>query len=311
MKNILLLEPISAEALAVLQSQAIVFESTTPSSGVRFDAIVTRGRGRVDKTLLDACPDVVVVARVGVGLDNVDVEEASKRGIKVLNVPGCNADTVAEHALMLMLMLQRQVYSLIQGVKNDNWFIRNQYSGDEIRGKTLGIVGLGNIGMKVAQLAHAFGMKIIYWEKTPRDVPFQAVSFEDLLQSADLITLHLPLTTETKHLFNRIAFEKMQPHAFLINTARGEIVHQSDLLDALIQGEIAGFGGDVLETQPPFADEPLLALPNVLITPHSASLTQTTFKEMCMQSAKNVLKVLSNQPLEERYIANATVLLKV
>lgn len=310
MKQVLLLEPISEAALARLKSEVVVIENTAALDGAKIDAIITRGRGKVNQQLLTACPNVVAVARVGVGLDNIDVEEATRRGIKVLNVPGCNADTVAEHTLMLILMLQRQAYSLVQAVKQDNWLIRNQYAGDEIRGKQLGIVGLGNIGMKVARLAQAFGMEISYWEKEPKDVPFKSRSFEELLQTSDFISLHLPLTQETKHLFHQATFEQMRPSAFLINTARGEIVHQADLLQALIAGKIAGFGSDVLETQPPLSSEPLLQLPNVLITPHAASLTKTTFQEMCMQSVQNILSVLSNQSIDDKYIANRLALSK-
>ncbi|NJK82764.1 MAG: hypothetical protein HC912_02080 [Saprospiraceae bacterium] len=132
-------------------------------------AIVTRGKGEVNETLIAACPDLQVIARCGVGLDNVNVDFATQKGIKVVNAPGSNADTVAEHALCLMLMLQRHLYASVQAVKQNDWQFRNRYQGDEIRGKTLGILGLGNIGSKVAHLAAAFGMHIIYWDVQPKN----------------------------------------------------------------------------------------------------------------------------------------------
>jgi len=313
-KQILLLESVSEEADQLLRGRAKVFDASSPFTGEEvarnhaIHAIVTRGKGDVSRTLIEQCPDLEVIARCGVGLDNVALDFATRRGIRVINAPGSNADTVAEHALALMLMLQRQLYPSISAVKNDEWNFRNAYHGDEIRGKTLGILGMGNIGKKVAKLASVFGMKIIYWDALPQSLPYAALPLDKVLQQADLISLHLPLTNDTRNLINREALANMQNHALLINTARGEIIDQEALIEALRQGQLGGFAADVLATEPPAADDPLPAMPNVLITPHSASLTARTYNEMCVVTVRNTLDLLQGKEIEERYVFNRKAL---
>lgn len=311
MKNILLLETVTEEALGVLKQNANVFFAETPFSGIpiatqhTIHGIVTRGKGDVSEALISKCPDLQVIARCGVGLDNIDVQFATKQGVKVVNAPGSNADTVAEHALSLMLSLQRQLYTSFSEVKKGNWDFRKQYKGDEIRGKTLGILGFGNIGSKVAKLASAFGMNITYWDvKEKPNSGYTFLSFDEILAQSDIITLHLPLLESTRNLINATAFEKMQPHAYLINTSRGEVIDQSALINALKQQQIAGFGADVLATEPPKTDDPLLQMDNVLITPHSASLTARTYNEMCVITCQNAVDILQGKSIEERYIFN-------
>lgn len=313
-KQVLLLETVSGEADQLLRNRAQVFDAGSPFRGGeiakdhKIHAIITRGKGDVSRTLIEQCPDLEVIARCGVGLDNIDVDFATQRGIRVINAPGSNADTVAEHALALMLMLQRQLYPSISAVKNDEWSFRNAYQGDEIRGKTLGILGMGNIGKKVARLAGVFGMDIIYWDAMKQSLPYPALSLNEVLQQADLISLHLPLTGDTRNLINREALAMMQSHALLINTARGEIIEQEALTEALRQGQLGGFAADVLATEPPAADDPLPALPNVLITPHSASLTARTYNEMCVVTVRNTLDLLRGKEIEERYVFNRKAL---
>ncbi len=314
-KNILLLESVTESALEILEQNANIFISETPFSGVTIaeqhpiHGIVTRGKGEVSQKLIAKCPNLQVIARCGVGLDNVDVDFATQQGIKVVNAPGSNAHTVAEHTLALMLNLQRQLYTSFSEVKKGNWNYRNKYKGDEIRSKTLGILGLGNIGSKVAKLADAFGMDIICWDKKKKsfsEYPF--LSFTEVLMQADIITLHLPLLESTRNLISTEAFQKMQAHAFLINTARGEVVDQNALITALQNQQIAGFGADVLAEEPPESDNPLLKMDNVLITPHSASLTAQTYNEMCVITCQNIARLLYNKPIDERYIFNNSML---
>ena len=309
-KRVLLLESVSEQADQLLKSSVQVSTARSPDGGgaiaqhTAIHGILTRGKGDVSRQLIEQCPDLEVIARCGVGLDNVDVDFATRQGIKVINAPGSNADTVAEHTLGLMLMLQRQLYQTVKAVKNNQWNFRTAYHGDEIRGKTLGILGMGNIGKKVAKLASAFGVKVIYWSASQQSLPYVARCLSEVLQQADLISLHLPLTDQTRHLINREALEKMRPHALLINTARGGIIDQKALTDALSQGTIGGFAADVLEEQPPAPDDPLLRMPNVLITPHSASLTKRTYNEMCLITVKNIISLLSGDSIEEHYIFN-------
>ncbi|MEN0051226.1 MAG: NAD(P)-dependent oxidoreductase, partial [Bacteroidota bacterium] len=309
--NILLLESITDEALSILKKDSNVFASSSPFSGeeitekYNIHAIVTRGKGDVSQTLISKCPDLQVIARCGVGLDNINVSFASQKGVKVVNTPGSNADTVAEHALALMLSLQRNLYNSISAVKSDNWDFRKNYQGDEIRGKTLGILGLGNIGSKVARLAEAFGLSIIYWdvaEKSGINYPFLAL--EKVYERADIISLHLPLVEATKNLINENALQKMRSHCLLINTSRGGIINQDALLVALENHQIGGFAADVLATEPPHSDDPLLQLDNVLITPHAASLTATTYNQMCVVTAQNTIDLLQGKSINEKYIFN-------
>ncbi len=312
MQNILLLETVADEALHILQNAADVtvlpayepgFDKEILSSSPP-DAIITRGKGQVNQSLIDACPRLQVVGRCGVGLDNIDVPYATSRGIKVINAPGSNAQTIAEHTMSLMMALQRNLYRSIAEVKAGNWAWRNQFEGDEIYGKTLGILGLGNIGKKVAAMATAFGMKVIYHDKSANDAVYTHRSFEQLIAEADVITLHLPLLADTKELIDRAALRSMKRTALLINTARGQIIDQKALYEALREGTIAGFAADVLTEEPPAEDDPLLTLPNVLITAHVGSLTARTYTKMCVDTVNNILAILRGEQPDENCIFN-------
>lgn len=254
--------------------------------------IITRGKGQVNTALLDECPHLRIIARCGVGLDNIDLKEATIRGIKVINAPNSNASTIAEHTIALLLLLQRNLYSSISITKEGNWNARNKYQGDEVNGKTLGILGLGNIGKKVAAIATVLGMKVIYWSAKKENVPYPFVPFEDLLKQSNCISIHLPLTPKTKNLLDCFTFEKMEKKPLLINTARGKIIDQQALFQALDTELISGFATDVLATEPPGKNDPLVAHPKALITPHIGSLTATTYRQMCLQTVRNVLAIL-------------------
>jgi phosphoglycerate dehydrogenase-like enzyme len=310
-KNVLLLESVTEEATRWLNKHAQVFVAETPSSGDvlaaqhPIHAIVTRGRGQVTAELIARCPELEVIARCGVGLDNVDIEAATKRGIPVVNAPGSNADTVAEHTLSLMLILQRNLYHSIAATRENDWNFRNRYQGDELRGKTLAILGLGDIGRKVAALSAAFGMRVVYWGR--REVAGAAYPFrtlEQIWEEADIISLHLPLMEGTRHLLNRTTFGLMRRRPHIINTARGAIIDEGALVEALHSGQIGGFAADVLTEEPPAPDHPLLRMENVLITPHSASLTATTYNEMCVVTARNTVALLEGQTIDPRFIFN-------
>lgn len=309
-KNVLLLETIALEADDLLREQTHVveaFQGVNPlekTKDIPIHAVVTRGKGRVNWKLFEACPDLEVVARCGVGLDNVDVAEASGRNIKVINAPGSNSSTIAEHTLTLMLMCVRNAWMSADRVKAGDWSWRNQYTGDELRGKTLGILGMGNIGKRVAKLGDAFGMKVTFWDKFPVESPYESDSMDNVLKKADVITIHVPLLDETRNLIGKEQLHLMKPSATLINTARGAIVDESALLQALNEGEIAGFAADVLANEPPDADHPLIKHPKTLITPHSGSLTATTYRNMCVSTVKNVIAVLKGSQPEPGSVFN-------
>ena len=312
--HVLLLETIEDESFELLKNEKdiqlhLAWEGMPAADILEgIDAVITRGIGQVNRALYDACPNMKVAARCGVGLDNVDVAEASKRRIKVINAPGSNASTVAEHTISLMLTIQRNLFEALSAVKNGQWASRSSFKSDELNGKTLGILGLGNIGLKVANIAAAFGMKVIYWSPSNKEVPYLLVDKETLFRSADIISLHLPLNEETKDIVDEDVFNKLKQGAILINTARGALVNRDALLSALDTGKLAGYGADVPFSPPPTADDALISHPKSFITAHVSSLTATTYKNMCLSTVKNVLAVLHGQTPDPYCIFNATSL---
>ena len=313
-KNVLLLETIAVEALSILEANAQVFTGYNPEqlstvlANEEIHAVITRGKGQINQALLDACPKLELAARCGVGLDNVDVAAATARKVKVINAPGSNAATIAEHTLSLMLMLMRNMYTSAAEVKQDNWNWRNTYSGDELNGKTLGILGMGNIGKRVARLADAFGMNVIYWSRSVQDVPYTYLSMEEVLEQSDVLSLHLPYTKETGVLISSAQLELMKPGAQLINTARGQLIDHEALLAVLNSGQLSGFAADVLPEEPPVKGFPIVQHPNALITPHSGSLTASTFRQMCVLTVQNVVAALNGGKPDPASIFNRTAI---
>lgn len=312
-QHVLLLETISDGAMAMLGKATIVHEAPGPDQGQSIAgrhpiaAIFTRGKGQVDRALIEACPHLKIIARAGVGLDNVDVELATEKGIMVINAPGSNAATVAEHTLGLLLSLQRKLYEGIHAVKNENWAYRHHYQGDELRGKTIGILGRGNIGTRVATLAEAFSMKVLYLARTRvqfEDLKSNERNLHELMAEADILSLHLPLTDRTRNLLNEKSLEYCKPGSLIINTARGEIVDHKALLRALKSGQVGGYAADVMSNEQRDKAGDLFAQPNVLITPHMASLTARTFTDMCEVTTRNLLAVLEGKSIPDRYHFN-------
>jgi D-3-phosphoglycerate dehydrogenase len=314
--TIALLETVAEEAQALLDGDPhgqviMALDETTLQKTVaqgNIEAIITRGKGQVRANLMDQLPQLKVIARCGVGLDNIDVSEATKRGIKVVNAPNSNANTIAEHTIALMLNLQRNLYAAMTMVKEDRWHQRGSYVGDELHGKTLGILGMGNIGKKVARIAEALGMHIVYWSAHKEDVPYPMVSFEEVLQTVDVLSIHLPLTQDTEHLINAKALALLKPDALLINTARGQIIDQTALNMVLQKGQLGGFAADVLAQEPPEDNDPMIQYPNVLLTAHVGSLTKTTYTHMCVMTVQNTLAILQGRPPMPNCIFNRKAL---
>lgn len=304
--KIVLLETIADEAQKLLEAAEDV-EITHP--GEEFDAskttaIITRGKGQVNEELITSMPELKAIARCGVGLDNVNVQYATNHNIQVLNTPGINSATIAEHTLGLMLMLQRKLYISAKEVKEGNWAYRKVYDGDEVRGKTLGILGFGNIGQRVAALADCFGMEVVYSNEGAVDSKHSFVDLNELLTRSDIITIHLPLTPGTKGLLAENQFPLMKSGALIINTARGAVVDEKALIDALQKGKLGGYAADVLTEEPPEADHPLLGFDNVLLTPHAGSLTKKTYDDICVTSIVNTLAYLRGEKVDDRYLVN-------
>jgi phosphoglycerate dehydrogenase-like enzyme len=305
---ILLLENMHPEAEAVLERCEPLLRASDPngpqprSSSVH--AIVTRGRGFITKTLMDSFSELRVIARVGVGLDNLDTLEAARRNIPVVFAPGLNARTVAEHTLALMLDVMRRITPWVNASAEGRWEDRTHYQGAELAGLTLGIVGYGNIGQRVARLANAFEMKVVVATRPGKSIEceYPTLPLDELLATADVISLHLPLTAETKGIIGREQIARMKPTACIVNTARGAHIDQIALRDALLAGRLGGFAADVLDVEPPEANDPLLRCPGVCITPHVSALTSATYRQTCLFIAANVVAVLEGRTPVERSV---------
>ena len=241
------------------------------------DALMVRSATKVTAELMTAAPRLRVVARAGTGVDNVDVAAASARGVLVVNAPGANSISVAEHACALMLALARSVAAADRAMKEGRWE-KKKFLGTELRGKTLGIVGLGRIGQEVALRARAFGMRIVAHDPfLSREIAASAgvelLALDDVCAAADFLSLHLPSTAETHHLFNDTRFARVKRGIRIVNTARGELIDEAALRRAIESGMVAGAALDVFEKEPP-PDWELARLPQVVATPHIAASTE-------------------------------------
>jgi len=259
-------------------------------------AVVTMLTDRVDDAFLDAAgPDLRVVANVAVGYDNVDVEACARRGVTATNTPGVLTDATADLAMALILMTTRRLGEGERVVRSGQpWrFSLSFMLGAGLQGKTLGIVGLGAIGRAVADRARAFGMRIAHTSRRPsEDAGF--LPLEDLLAASDVVSLHCPLTPETHHLIDAAALARMRPTAYLINTARGPVVDEAALVDALREGTIAGAGLDVFEREPE-VHPGLMELDNAVLIPHLGSATVETRTAMAELAARNAVAVLAGE----------------
>jgi len=243
-----------------------------------FDIVVVRSRTKITKEMIDRASQCKVIARVGVGLDNIDVDAAKAKGIRVINAVEGAMNAVAELVLGLMLSLAREIPRADREIRNGNW-LKKELMGSELSGKYLGIVGLGNIGKRLAKLARGLNMNIIGFDVMPiaddfaRDVGLIKADIDTLLSSADYISFHVPLTETTHHLVNSKRISTMKKTAYIINTSRGEIIDEDALYNALKEGKIAGAALDVFEKEPAVGNK-LATLPNVVCTPHIGAQTK-------------------------------------
>lgn len=263
-----------------------------------YDVLIVRGRTKVTKDLIENATNLKLIGRVGVGLDNIDVEAAEKRGIKVINTPQMSTIAVAELTMSLILNLLRKTYYAIESMKKGLWEKKSLY-GNELFGKTLGIIGFGRIGKAVAERARAFGMKVIAYDISLDQESLERIgvigvsSLEELLKSSDIISLHVPLTKDTKHMINSSTIALMRTGAYIINTSRGEIINTKDLLEALKSGKLAGAALDVFENEPPKEpwEKELIQLPNVITTPHIGAQTYEAQIEGAKIMAESIIKL--------------------
>jgi D-3-phosphoglycerate dehydrogenase / 2-oxoglutarate reductase len=262
-----------------------------------YDVLVVRSRTKISKEIIEAsAQNVKIIARVGVGLDNIDVQEAEARKIRVINSPEAAANSVSELVIGLMLSLARKIPFADAEMKRGNW-VKKDLVGIELRGKYLGIVGVGSIGRNIGRMGKALRMNLIGHDIFPIDKDFIkevgliVTDFNTIIESADFITCHVPLTPETRKMVNREKFSKMKSTAFLINTSRGEVIDEEALYDALSNRKIAGAALDVFETEPP-TNNKLLKLPNVICTPHIGAQTYEAQELASIVIAEKIIQTL-------------------
>lgn len=299
MKKILLADSLDKEAIDRLKALP-QFEVTLKTGLVEeelvkiipgFHAVVVRSATKITRKVIEAATDLELIVRAGIGLDNIDCEAAKEKGIRVANTPAATSISVAEHTFGLMLAAVRQHGRANLSMKEHKWE-KKTLSGTELYGKTLGLIGLGRIGQEVAKRALAFGMKVIAYDIIPilTELPVKQVSFDELLAEADIISLHLPLTKDTKHMISRAEFDRMKIGVILINAARGGIVDEAALLEALNSGKVRAVALDVFEKEPP-TDFSLIDHPNVIATPHIGAAAEEGQKRAGLE----VVKILEEQ----------------
>jgi len=267
------------------------------------DAIIIRANGKITARLMEAAPRLKVIGRHGVGVDAIDLAAAKARGIVVCNTPDANVESVAEQAVAFMLTLSKQILRADTALRGGRWNVRYEYIGQELFRRTLGLVGMGRIGLRVAEICHyGFQMPVLYYDvvqypQAEDKLGAEKVTLDALLRRADYISLHAPLLPSTKQMIGREQFSIMKKGAVLINTARGPILDEAALIEALKSGHLGGAGLDVYEVEPTPADNPLLQFENVVLSPHMAAHTDDALKAMSMIAA-DVLRVLDgNEPL--------------
>ncbi len=292
--------------LALLREAAQVFESGTLEALSESDALIVRGRTKVTAEVIrSAGPRLKVVGRAGVGVDNIDLEAARARGLTVVNAPEAATVAVAELTLGLMLALARQIPLADAGLRRAEWR-KSELHGSELSGKTLGIIGVGRIGAAVASRAAAFGMRVLGHDPLLSDGELQRrgtepIGFDALLRESDYVCLHLPLTDETRGLIGRETLQRFKSGARLISAARGGIIDEAALLEALESGHLAGAALDVYAEEPP-GELPLRRHPNVVLTPHIGAQTREAQSKAALDIAGEVLAALRGEPLRWRVV---------
>jgi phosphoglycerate dehydrogenase-like enzyme len=296
---IVLLESVHPDALALLEradsvrvmANPVELDADVPLDEVR--AVLTRGRGRITAEMYGRMPNLQLVGRCGAGLDNIDTAAAKKSGIAVVHAPGRTTHAVSEHALMLMLALARRVVMLNGSVKRGAWHVREGYEGVELRGKRLGIIGLGAIGRRIAEIGTTLGMTVAYWSRATRDTTLPLLELDELVSTTDIIQVCVALTPNTRGLLGSDQFSRMKRGVLVVNTARAQIVDHAALLAAITAGIVGGYGTDVWDPEPPATGDPLLADERVVVTPHVAGLTDVTYRDICLEPAAAAVAILA------------------
>lgn len=271
-------------------------------------AVLMRANPPFSRRVIESSPHLKILAKAGVGVDAVDLQAATDHGVLVTTSGDANADAVAEHTMALMLALRRDVVWLSERVHAGQWD-RGRYLGRELGGSTLGIVGFGNTGKRVARMALAFGMRVIVLARPSLVLPpdlaaAQPVSRAELLAQSDVISLHCPLTPETRHFVGAENLKLMKPGVLIINTSRGPLVDEAALAEAIRNGQAGGFAADTLSAEPVKPDNPLLGLKNVILTPHIAGETPQTVERILVRAAECITGFAGGKPVDPAMVAN-------
>lgn len=263
-----------------------------------YDAIIVRSRTKVDREVLDRATHLRLVARPGTGLDNVDVDYAKSKGVVVVNSPESLVESVAEHVILLMLAVSRKVVTADVTTKAGKWE-KTSLTGHELKGKTLGIVGFGRIGRRIAELARSMGMSIVTYDvvaippEALTAVSARVVALDELFSASDYVTLHVPMTPETKHMVGAERLSKMKKGSVLVNTSRGGVIDEEALTSALREGRLGGAGLDVFESEPPTGA--ILTAPNTVLTPHVGGQTEEAQTDAIVSIGEKVRAFFSKQ----------------
>jgi D-3-phosphoglycerate dehydrogenase len=296
--RVLVCDPISPAAVERMRASCIdvdVRDAITPEELMEviapYDAIVVRSRTKVRKPLIDAAGNLKFIVRGGVGLDNIDADYATTKGVRVLNTPGASTDSVAELTIAFMFALARPIVQATQSLREGRWE-KKAFGGTEIQGKTLGIIGLGRIGMAVATRAAALGMIVLgYDSRTLGPAPYMMMMpLEELLARADYITLHVPLSDSSRHMINAETIARMKDGVRIVDCARGGVIDENALYDALVAGKVAGAALDVFENEP-LTDYRLFTLPQVIGSPHIGAVTNEATARIGDEVASTLIEV--------------------
>lgn len=305
--KVLLYEDMREEGKAVLKEKADLYfakgldESSLIHQVQEMDGIIIRANGRVSRKIIDSAPRLKVIGRHGVGVENIDLEAATERGIWVVNTPDANDISVAEHFFGIALILSKMLKKGEKAFREEGrWDARYQYIGNELHGKTLGILGFGRIGKAIGRIgSRGFNMRVLYYdtlrfEEVEKELGAVKTSLEEIFIQSDFISINLPMLPQTKGIVGEREFRMMKPTAYIINLARGPIWDEKALYKVLKEGRIAGAGADVFEVEPAPKDHPLLQLENFFGTPHMAAHTEEALKRMSLV-AVDVLRVLEGK----------------
>jgi D-3-phosphoglycerate dehydrogenase len=306
MYKFLVCEPIAKAGFDVLSAAGEVRMASAPDSDTviaeigDIDGVLTRGKTSMTRQVMEHAPKLKVIGRHGVGVDNIDLDAATDLGIQVVNTPQATVEGVAEHAVGLMLALSKRIVFADKQIRVGNFEVRDAITGREMLGRTLGVIGFGRIGQRVAKMCHyGLDMPILYSDivsvpEMEKALGARKVDMDEILRTADYISVHVPLIPATRGLIGEAEFAKMRPETMFINTSRGPVVDEAALYKTLVENIKAGAANDVLEQEPASADNPLFALDNIVVTPHIASSTEEAKRGMSLV-AEDIVAVLQGR----------------